>query len=90
MCCLCETMLLLLPNPFIEMEARRKTTEPQKRGKLSRAWTTGRKETELPKSERRRVRSWTVQNEMRGVLGRVSTGTAGRILDSANPEEIRA
>ena len=37
-----------------------------------------------------RARSWTVQNEMRGVLGRVSTGAAGRILDSANPEEIRA
>ena len=36
-----------------------------------------------------RVRSWTVQNEMRGVLGRVSTGAAGRILDSANPREMR-
>ena len=34
--------------------------------------------------ERRRVRSWTVQNEIRGVLGRVSAGAAGRILDSAN------
>ena len=33
-----------------------------------------------------RVRSWTVQNEMRGVLGRVSTGAAGRILYSTNPE----
>ena len=39
--------------------------------------------------ERQRVHSWTVQNEMRGVLGRVSTGAAGRILDSANPREIR-
>ena len=37
-----------------------------------------------------KVRSWTVQNEMRGVLGRVSTGAEGRILDSANPTEIRA
>ena len=37
-----------------------------------------------------RVRSWTVQDEMRGVLGRVSAGAAGRILDSANPREIRA
>ena len=37
-----------------------------------------------------RVRSWTVQNEMKDVLGRVSTGAAGRILDSANPDEIRA
>ena len=35
------------------------------------------------------VRSWTVQNEMRGVLGQVSTGAAGRILDFANPREIR-
>ena len=32
--------------------------------------------------------SWTVQNEIRGVLGRMSAGTAGRILDSANPREI--
>ena len=37
-----------------------------------------------------RLRSWTVKNEMRCVLGRVSTGTAGRILDSPNPSEIRA
>ena len=36
-----------------------------------------------------RVRSWTVQNEMRDVLGRVSTGAAGGILDSANPREVR-
>ena len=37
-----------------------------------------------------RVRSWTVQNEMRGVLGRVSARAAGRIFDSANPREIGA
>ena len=36
-----------------------------------------------------RVRSWTVQNEMKGVLGRMTAGAAGRILDSANPREIR-
>ena len=36
-----------------------------------------------------RVRSWTVRNQMRDVLGRVSAGAAGRILDSANPSEIR-
>ena len=40
-------------------------------------------------SAAQRVRSWTVQNEIRGVLGRVSAGAAGRILDSANPREIR-
>ena len=38
----------------------------------------------------KRVRSWTVQNEIRGVLGRVSAGAAAKILDSANPREIRA
>ena len=31
-----------------------------------------------------RVRSWTVQNEVRSVLGRVSAGAARKILDSAN------
>ena len=36
-----------------------------------------------------RVRTWAVQNEMRGVVRRVSTGDVGRILDSANPREIR-
>ena len=37
-----------------------------------------------------RVRGWTVQNEMRGVLGRVSTSAARRIFDSANSREIGA
>ena len=37
-----------------------------------------------------RVRSWTVQNEMRGVLGRVSASAARRILDSANSRVIGA
>ena len=37
-----------------------------------------------------RVRSWTVQNKMRGVLGRVSAGASWGILDSANPGETRA
>ena len=31
-----------------------------------------------------RVHSWTVQNEMKGVLGRVSASAARRIFDSAN------
>ena len=37
-----------------------------------------------------RVRSWTVQNEIRGVVGQVSAGAATRILDSANPRKMRA
>ena len=50
----------------------------------SRAWTRVRNETESPKSERRRVSSWTVQNEMRGVLGKMTACAARRILDSAS------
>ena len=37
-----------------------------------------------------KVLSWTMQNEMRDILGRVSAGAARRILDSANPSVIRA
>ena len=37
-----------------------------------------------------RVGSWTVQDEMKGVLGRVSPGAAERVLDSAKSGEIRA
>ena len=58
-------------------------------GQLPRVWTRGRRDRQPPKSERCRVRSWTVQNEMRGVLRRVSAGAARRILDSANPREIK-
>ena len=36
------------------------------------------------------VRSWIVQNERRVAFGQVSPDAAGRILDSANPREIRA
>ena len=57
-----------------------------------RAWTRGRKETERIAKEQaaERVQSWTVKNEMRGVLGRASADAVGKILDSANPGEIRA
>ena len=60
--------------------------------KLPRVWTRDRRDIESPKSEQRKasVASWTVKNEMRGFLGRVSAGTAGWILNSANPREIRA
>ena len=37
-----------------------------------------------------RVRSWTVENEMRSALGLVSAGAAERILDSSNPRVTRA
>ena len=53
-------------------------------------WTRGRRDRQSPKSEQRRVHSWTVKNEIKGGLGRVSAGAARRILDSAYPEEMRA
>ena len=60
-------------------------------GQLPRAWIEVVQRQRVAKElAAQRVRSWTVQNEMRDVLGRVSTGTAGRILDSANPREIEA
>ena len=37
-----------------------------------------------------RVHSWTGQNEITGVLGRVPSGAAQRILDSANSSEMIA
>ena len=53
--------------------------------------------TEVVKKQRvskeraaQRVCSWTVQNEIKGVLGRVPAGAVGRILDSAHSTEIRA
>ena len=84
-------LLLLLPDSFQEVGARRKTMEPEKPGNFPGS------EPQVIERQRvaqecaaQKVRSWTVQNEMRGVLRRVSAGAAGRILDSANPREIRA
>ena len=37
-----------------------------------------------------KVCSWTVQNEMRGVLGPVSASAARKIFDSANSRGIEA
>ena len=69
----------------------RKTMEPQKPGNSPRPGPEVVERQKIAQERAmQRVRSWTVQNEMRGVLGRVLTGAAERILDSANPREIRA
>ena len=57
-------------------------------GQVSKVWTKGSRDTESYQRAQR-VRSCTVQNEVRGVLGRVSAGAAGRILSSANPREVK-
>ena len=62
-----------------------------KAGQFPRAWAIDCKRQRVAKEQAaQRVRSWTVQNEMRGALRRVSAGAVGRILDSANPEDTRA
>ena len=84
-------LMLLLLDPFRGMGAWRKTFEPQKPGN-SQGPGPEIVESRIIVKERavQRVRSWTVQNEMRGVLERVSAGAAGRILNSASPKLIRA
>ena len=42
------------------------------------------------KQATQRVRSWTVQNEMRSFLVRVFASAARRIFDSANSREVEA
>ena len=84
------SLLLLFPDPFRGTGAWRKTMEPQKPGNSPGPGPEVVKRQRVAKEHAaQRVRSWTMQNEMRGVLGRVSAGAAERILDSANPREIR-
>ena len=82
-------LLLLLPNPFQGMGAWQNTMEPQKPGNFP---GPGSEVVERQRVAKERAaqefRSWTVQNEMRGVLGRVFAGAARRIFDSDNPRKI--
>ena len=83
-CCCC------LPDPFRGMGTWRKTMEPQKPSNSPGSGPEVVKRKRVAKERAaQRVRSWTVHNEMRGVLGRVSTSAIGRILNSANPRNIR-
>ena len=88
-CCLFLDMLLLfLPYHLRRMGTWRETKKP---GNFP---GPGPEVTERQRVAKERaaqiLRSWTVQNEMRGVLGRVLAGAARRILNSANPIEISA
>ena len=81
-CCCCY------PTPSEGLGAWRKTIESHKAGNSPGLGPEVIERQKVTKSERRRVRSWTVQNEMESVQGRMSTGAARRLLDSANPREI--
>ena len=84
-------LLTLSPDPFRGIGAWWKTTESQKPGNLP---GLGPEVVERQRVAKERtvktVRSWTVQNDVRGVLVRMSAGVAQRILDSANLREIGA
>ena len=77
--------MFLLPGSFRGMGAWRKTMELQKPGN-----SPGSGPEVVETESRQRVsgaESVAGQCRMRGVLGRVSTGAAGRILSSANPRD---
>ena len=64
--------------------------EPQKPGNSPKSGPEVVKRQRVAKERApQKVRSSTVQNEMKSGLGRVSESAAGRILHTANPEEIR-
>ena len=64
--------------------------EPQKPGNSQRPGPEVVKRQRVVKERAaQRVRSSTVQNEMRGVLALVSAGAERKILDSANSREMR-
>ena len=72
------------------MGAWPKTMEPQKRSNSSGPGPEIVERQRVAKERvAQRVRRWTVQSKMRGLLGRVSAGTARKILNFANPREIR-
>ena len=79
----------LFSDPFRVMEALRKTMEPQHPGYFPEPVPEiVEKQTVAKERAALRVRIWTVQNEMRGVLGRTIAGAARRILDSDDSGQI--
>ena len=85
LCCCCFCCCFCNQTPFKGWGHGEDYGAPEA-GQLPRAWTRGRRKTKS-----RQIASGSKkQNEMRGVLGPVSAGAAGRILDSANPRVIRA
>ena len=69
--------LSLLPYPFPRVGARRKAMRPQKPSDSPGHWpeVIERERVTIERAAQK-VRNWTVQNERRGVLDRVSAGAA--------------
>ena len=70
-------VLLSLPDSFRGMRAWRKTIEPQKPGNFPGPRSEILERQRVAKERAaQKVRSWTVQNEMRNVMRRVFAGAA--------------
>ena len=83
-------MLLLLPtDPFRGMQARQKTMEPNFPGPEPEVVE---RQRAIKQRAEQRVCSWTAQNYMRSVLGRVPAGAARRfsILPVLEEEELNS
>ena len=64
--------------------------EVSQAGRRLRARNTGRKKRVAKERVKQGVLSWTEQNEIRGVLDRMTADAAWKILDSAYSREIKA
>ena len=70
------------------MGAWQKTMEPQKENSPGPGSEAVERQRLAKEQAAQRVYSWTLQNEMRGVLRRMSAGAAKRILDFAYSKKI--
>ena len=84
LCSLCETCCCCYPTPYEGWGHGGRPWSPR-----TQATPQGLDQRVAKEQAVQRVRSWTVQNEMRDVLGQVSTGAAGKIIGCVNPKEIR-
>ena len=83
-------LLLFLLDPFRGMKVWRETMEPRKPGNSSRPRPESVDKKEVAKEQaERRVHSSTMQNEMIGLLGGITTAAARRIFNYPNSREIR-
>ena len=84
-CLLIGCCYYCFPDPFRRIGTWRKTMEPRKPNYSPDLWPEVAESQRVAKEQMAQsVPSWTVQNEMRGVLCRMTAGAACRIFDFAN------
>ena len=78
--------VVVVTRPLPKDGGWQKTLEPQKPGNSPRPGPEAAETESRQNANGAESVAGQLQNEMRGVLERVSTGAAGRIFDSANPQ----